>query len=186
MLFRSPTDPTKVTPDEPVPTIPGYKPEVPTVTPTDPGVDTPVKYTPDTVNPKPAVDQIAIVNYVDQDNNNAQIATSGDLTGKAGDKINYSTANQIKQLEAQGYVLVTDGFPAGATFDDNADQNQVFTVVLKHGHAPVGPNNQPQDQVSMLDLSGQRIVEALSKLTVETLTPIEAMNELYKLKKLLE
>ena len=136
-----PTDPTKVTPDEPVPTIPGYKPEVPTVTPTDPGVDTPVKYTPDTVNPKPAADQIAIVNYVDQDNNNAQIATSGDLTGKAGDKINYSTADQIKQLEAQGYVLVTDGFPAGATFDDNADQNQVFTVVLKHGHAPVGPNN---------------------------------------------
>ncbi len=136
-----PTDPTKVTPDEPVPTIPGYKPEVPTVTPTDPGVDTPVKYTPDTVNPKPAADQIAIVNYVDQDNNNAQIATSGDLTGKAGDKINYSTADQVKQLEAQGYVLVTDGFPAGATFDDNADQNQVFTVVLKHGHAPVGPNN---------------------------------------------
>ncbi|WP_308141448.1 mucin-binding protein [Limosilactobacillus reuteri] len=136
-----PTDPTKITPDEPVPTIPGYKPEVPTVTPTDPGVDTPVKYTPDTVNPKPAVDQIAIVNYVDQDNNNAQIATSGDLTGKAGDKINYSTADQIKELEAKGYVLVTDGFPAGATFDDNADQNQVFTVVLKHGHAPVGPNN---------------------------------------------
>ncbi|AXX74631.1 mucin-binding protein [Limosilactobacillus reuteri] len=136
-----PTDPTKVTPDEPVPTIPGYKPEVPTVTPTDPGVDTPVKYTPDTVNPKPAVDQIAIVNYVDQDNNNAQIATSGNLTGKAGTVINYSTADQIKELEAKGYVLVTDGFPASATFNDNADQNQVFTVVLKHGHAPVGPNN---------------------------------------------
>ncbi|MBW3351383.1 mucin-binding protein, partial [Limosilactobacillus reuteri] len=51
------------------------------------------------------------------------------------------TADQIKELEAKGYVLVTDGFPAGATFDDNADQNQVFTVVLKHGHAPVGPNN---------------------------------------------
>ena len=136
-----PTDPTKVTPDEPVPTIPNYTPEVPTVTPTDPGVDTPVKYTPNTVNPKPAVDQIAVVNYVDQDNNNAQIATSGNLTGKAGSVINYSTADEIKQLEAHGYVLVTDGFPAGATFDDNADQNQVFTVVLKHGHAPVGPKN---------------------------------------------
>ncbi|MBC8743892.1 LPXTG cell wall anchor domain-containing protein [Lactobacillus sp. Marseille-P7033] len=136
-----PTDPTKVTPNEPVPTIPNYTPEVPTVTPTDPGVDTPVKYTPNTVNPKPAVDQIAVVNYVDQDNNNAQIATSGNLTGKAGSVINYSTADEIKQLEAQGYVLVTDGFPAGATFDDNADQNQVFTVVLKHGTAPVGPKN---------------------------------------------
>ncbi len=63
------------------------------------------------------------------------------MTCKAGDKINYSTADQIKQLEAKGYVLVNDGFPAGATFDDNADQNQVFTVVLKHGHAPVGSNN---------------------------------------------
>ncbi len=136
-----PTDPTKVTPNEPVPTIPNYTPEVPMVTPTDPGVDTPVKYTPNTVNPKPAVDQIAVVNYVDQDNNNAQIATSGNLTGKAGSVINYSTADEIKQLEAQGYVLVTDGFPADATFDDNADQNQVFTVVLKHGHAPVGPKN---------------------------------------------
>ena len=52
--------------------------------------------------------------------------------------------------------------------------------------APVITREEPQDQVSMLDLSGQRIMEALSKLTVETLTPIEAMNELYKLKKLLE
>ena len=136
-----PSDPTKVTPNEPVPTIPGYTPEVPTVTPTDPGVDTPVKYIPDTVDPKPETDQTAVVNYVDQDNNNAQIATSGNLTGKAGEKIDYSTADQIKELEAKGYVLVTDGFPANATFDDDADHNQVFTVVLKHGQAPVGPND---------------------------------------------
>ena len=42
------------------------------------------------------------------------------------------------------------------------------------------------DQISMLDLSAQQITDALRKLEVETLTPIEAMNELYKLKKLLE
>ncbi|MRN07240.1 LPXTG cell wall anchor domain-containing protein, partial [Lactobacillus sp. 0.1XD8-4] len=136
-----PTDPSKVTPNEPVPTIPGYTPQVPTVTPTDPGVDTPVKYIPDTVNPKPADDQKAIVNYIDQDENNKVIATSGSLVGKPGEKIDYSTAATIKELEAQGYELVTDGFPANATFDDNSDVNQVFTVVLKHGHAPVGPNN---------------------------------------------
>jgi len=45
---------------------------------------------------------------------------------------------------------------------------------------------EPEDQVSMLDLTGQQVVAALSRLTVETLTPIEAMNELYKLKKLLD
>ncbi|MBB1128208.1 mucin-binding protein, partial [Limosilactobacillus balticus] len=108
-----PTDPSTVTPNEPVPTIPGFVPEVPTVTPTDPGKDTPVHYTP-VIN-----DQTAVVNYVDQDNNNAQIATSGNLTGKPGSAIDYSTADQIKELENQGYVLVSDGFPAGAVFDND-------------------------------------------------------------------
>ncbi len=45
---------------------------------------------------------------------------------------------------------------------------------------------EPEDQVSMLDLTGQQVISALSSITVETLTPIEAMNELYKLKKLLD
>nr|MBQ8244851.1 DNA mismatch repair protein MutS [Oscillospiraceae bacterium] len=45
---------------------------------------------------------------------------------------------------------------------------------------------EPEDQVSMLDLTGQQIIAALSSITVETLTPIEAMNELYKLKKMLD
>ncbi len=42
------------------------------------------------------------------------------------------------------------------------------------------------DQVSMLDLSSQQVTDALRAINVETLTPIEAMNELYKLKKLLD
>ena len=41
------------------------------------------------------------------------------------------------------------------------------------------------DQISMMDLGTQQIRSALENLTVETLTPIEAMNELYKLKKML-
>ena len=41
------------------------------------------------------------------------------------------------------------------------------------------------DQISMMDLGAQQIKAALEGLTVETLTPIEAMNELYKLKKML-
>ena len=44
---------------------------------------------------------------------------------------------------------------------------------------------EPDDQISMLDLRGQDICAALEKITIETLTPIEAMNELYKLKKML-
>ena len=44
---------------------------------------------------------------------------------------------------------------------------------------------EPQDQVSMLDLTSQQVCAALEGITLETLTPIEAMNELYKLKKML-
>ena len=44
---------------------------------------------------------------------------------------------------------------------------------------------EPQDQISMLDLRSQQVCDALEQISVETLTPIEAMNELYKLKKML-
>ena len=50
--------------------------------------------------------------------------------------------------------------------------------------APAAPAV-PDDQVSWLDLQGQQVIAALAGITVETLTPIEAMNELYKLKKML-
>ena len=47
---------------------------------------------------------------------------------------------------------------------------------------------EPDDdsQISMLDLRSQQVCQALESISVETLTPIEAMNELYKLKKMLE
>ncbi len=41
------------------------------------------------------------------------------------------------------------------------------------------------EQVSMLDLGAQQVADALRGINVETLTPIEAMNALYNLKKLL-
>ena len=51
------------------------------------------------------------------------------------------------------------------------------TVVVKQA--------EENDQISMLDLTGQQVCDALAAITVETLTPIEAMNELYKLKRML-
>ena len=53
------------------------------------------------------------------------------------------------------------------------------------GETVVVKTAEPDDQISMMDLRGQDICAALEKLTLETLTPIEAMNELYKLKKML-
>ncbi|MBW3351207.1 mucin-binding protein, partial [Limosilactobacillus reuteri] len=168
-----PTDPAKVTPDEPVPNVPGYTPSVPTVTPTDPGKDTPVPYNP-IVN-----DQNAVVNYVDQDNNNAQIATSGNLTGKPGSVINYSTADQIKQLENQGYVLVSDGFPAGATFDDDDNTTQTYTVVLKHGQQPVTPTNpgKPGEPINPNDPDGPKYPDGSDQVTKDVTRTIQYVDE---------
>ncbi len=64
---------------------------------------------------------------------------------------------------------------------------EILAELEAEGAAPVKVSAipEPEDQVSMLDLTGQQIIAALRDLTVETLTPIEAMNELYKLKKML-
>ena len=86
-------------------------------------------------------DQTAKVQYIDLDSNNAVITESGQLTGKAGDVINYSTADEIANLINQGYVLENDGFPAGAAFDNIDGNEQIFTVSFHHGHTPVNPNN---------------------------------------------
>ena len=61
-----------------------------------------------------------------------------------------------------------------------AELEQETGVVHVRESAP-----QEDDQISMLDLRSQQVCAALEAITVETLTPIEAMNELYKLKKML-
>ncbi|TGA93651.1 LPXTG cell wall anchor domain-containing protein [Lactobacillus johnsonii] len=149
-----PTDPTKVVPDEPVPEIPGMTPSTPTVTPEDPGKDTPVPYDPVT----PAKDQAAIVTYVDADNGNSEITNSGNLTGKAGEKINYSTKSTIEDLVNKGYVLVNDGFPADAVYDSDDNTTQRFVVVLKHGTVPVTPENpgKPEEPINPNDPDGPK------------------------------
>ncbi len=53
------------------------------------------------------------------------------------------------------------------------------------GQSAVQTLPEPEDQVSMLDLRAQQVCAALEAISVETLTPIEAMNELYRIKKML-
>ncbi len=146
-----PTDPTKVVPDEPVPTVPKMTPQTPTVTPTDPGKDTPVIY-------NPIKDQVAVINYVDSDENNKLITSSGDLTGDAGAKIDYSTTSTIQDLTNKGYVLVNDGFPAGAVYDNDDNTTQTYTVVLKHGTTTITPDKpgKPGEPINPNDPDGPK------------------------------
>ena len=56
----------------------------------------------------------------------------------------------------------------------------------RHAAAPKAAETEFDDQVSMLDMTAQNIRLALEAMSVETMTPIEAMNELYKLKMMLK
>ena len=49
--------------------------------------------------------------------------------------------------------------------------------------APAAP---AEDQISMLDLGGSQIAQRLRDITIETLTPIEALNILFELKRMAE
>ena len=68
-----------------------------------------------------------------------------------------------------------------------ARAREILAELERDGHKPMQVVSAPaDDQISMLDIRSQQVCDALSRLTVETLTPIEAMNELYKLKRMLE
>lgn len=74
------------------------------------------------------------------------------------------------------------GLPAAVV----ARAREILAELEAEGPAPMPTHREePDDQMSMLDLSGQKITKALEGIQVETLTPIEAMNELYRLKKML-
>ena len=56
----------------------------------------------------------------------------------------------------------------------------------ENGKPAVQAAPEPDDQVNMMDLRQSQVCAALDAISVETLTPIEAMNQLYKLKMMLQ
>ncbi|WP_461219067.1 mucin-binding protein [Lapidilactobacillus salsurivasis] len=75
-----------------------------------------------------------IVDYLDQ-TTDATIA-SEKLSGEVGAAATYATADKIAALTKAGYQLVTDDFPANATF---AEMAQHYQVTLKHSQQAVQP-----------------------------------------------
>ena len=75
------------------------------------------------------------------------------------------------------------GLPAGVTARAKEILAQLEEAKGVTHASPVAAA--PDDQVSMLDMRAQQVCAALEAISVETLTPIEAMNELYRLKKML-
>ncbi|MCT3601397.1 YSIRK-type signal peptide-containing protein [Lactobacillus acidophilus] len=127
------------------PTVTGYTPGTKTVKFATPerGVNQVVNvvYTKDAPTPD---QQNALVVYQDVNDpaHPVDLGQSKQLTGQAGDSINYSTADRIAGYEKQGYVLVSNGFDANDTkpsFDNVNGNTQTFYVTFKHGIQPVRP-----------------------------------------------
>lgn len=82
-----------------------------------------------------------VVKYTDLDNNLTELSTSGSLTGNIGDQINYSTADEIKNLTNQGYVLVNNTFDSEGKPPVFSDDQDSYMVTFKHGREKVTVDN---------------------------------------------
>lgn len=130
--INDPNDPTKmIAVDKNLPTIPGYTAKVVPATPGDLSSDTKVVYVKN--------DQKASVVYRDETSGSTLETVA--LAGKSGEAVNYSTAERIKHYQDLGYVLVTDGYPAGASFDLDSTVDQVWTVSFKRVALDFNPDN---------------------------------------------
>lgn len=86
-------------------------------------------------NKKNARRQKAEIKFVDLDDNNKELATSGELKGKPGKEIPYNTAEVLKALTDKGYEVVINNFDSTSkkpTFGNSKDSIQTFIVVLRH------------------------------------------------------
>ena len=130
--INDPNDPTKmIAVDKNLPTIPGYTAKVVPATPGDLSSDTKVVYIKN--------DQKASVVYRDETSGSTLETVA--LAGKSGEAVNYSTAERIKHYQGLGYVLVTDGYPVGASFDLDSTVDQVWTVSFKRVALDFNPDN---------------------------------------------
>ena len=87
--------------------------------------------------------QHAVINYIDGESD--EILHTDKVNGHSDEKINYSTADMIKQLEAKGYELFKDNFPAGEKFDNDDKTDQTYTIIFKHHRENVDPNHSSAD-----------------------------------------
>ena len=122
------------------PTITGYTPNKPTISPdgvipTSADQNVTVTYTSD--------QEQATITYIDQ--TTGKTISSVMLNGSYCSTSDYRTQPTIQNLEKQGYELVSDNYLAIGVVFNEADKVQHFTVYLKHKIITETPTNDPDD-----------------------------------------
>ena len=127
------------------PAITGYTPSqsvvnaINNVSEATPDYTTTVTYTPN--------QEKATVTYIDD--TTGKTITVANLTGAYDTTSSYSPAATIKQLEGQGYEVVSDDYPQGGVVFNQDGKVQNFTIHLKHKTTTETATNNPDH----LDLS---------------------------------
>ncbi|MGN1272375.1 MAG: LPXTG cell wall anchor domain-containing protein [Lactobacillus sp.] len=80
----------------------------------------------------------AVVHYWEDQEGGKELDISSILTGKSGEKIDYSSSDVLKKLEAEGYELVSNGY------DENGAPNFATTDGTVHYHIVVKKKAAPQ------------------------------------------
>jgi hypothetical protein len=103
--------------------------------------------------------QTATVTYID-DTTGEQL-TVDSVAGVSGGSIDYTTLERIAAYEAQGYVLVSNGFMEGAeVFDLDASVDQAYEVHLEHGTSVVSDSVSSTRTVEYVDgVSGESVAD---------------------------
>ena len=86
-----------------------------------------------------------------------------------------ASANEIKRLQGEVDAL------RNAAVESASLQRRINDLLAQEKSL----KGQLAESTSLLDLRSQQVCDALAAISVETLTPIEAMNALYKLKMML-
>ncbi len=137
-----------------------------------------------------------VINYVDLDEDKKIIASTGEIVGKAGKAVNYSSADELKKLAAQGYKLDYNEFdPTGSAPAFSNESLYTYTISLKHDteevdhedanwgvtksdlekvgkqvvHYKGAATRTPQDNVSYVTFKRSVLVDKVTKKIVDSL-----------------
>lgn len=123
-------------------------------------------------NKKNARKQKAEIKFIDVDNNNQELASSGELKGKPGKEISYSTTETLKELIDKGYEVINNDFDSKdqkPVFGNSRDYIQTFIIALRHKKQAVNSDHPSSEidhrlyekevhrRITFSGLSGQKL-----------------------------